>query len=207
MVCDMRLLIALVAFGTPQIASGTPRQISWWWDGRPSRKPSPVSLLSFVEKHQDIVSSVTLNCGFAVQANGSLGGNVSVPCVTAFSGLRKLKVKAELWLGEQDSIDAARKLFKQPQLAAVALSSIATKYSLGGINFDLEPHKSNASDAMAYGAFLRAIKPSINAAGARLTVDSALWTPMLKGMSSYADGVDRVLYMHTCTLAFGLERR
>ena len=150
-------------------------------------------------KHQNagIVSSVMLNCEYGIQANGTISGNISTACRKAITGLKHLKVGAELWLGEQDSIDAAHRLFANPSLAAASLVHTIDEFGLDGINFDLEPGRSNASDAKAYGTFLRAIRPAVNTAGARLTVDAALWTPMLAQMGAYEDAVDRVLYMHS----------
>ena len=173
------------------------RNVSWWWDGRAVRSPNASALLDWVAPNVDICSSVMLDCDFSVRDNGTLSGKISPECVVAIKGLKALGVGAELWLGEQDSIDAAHQLFAAPQAAASALTKVITKFGLTGINFDLEPSSSNDTDATAYAAFLRAIKPAINGAGARLTVDSALWTPMLRQMSAYSASVDRVLYMHT----------
>ena len=122
--------------------------------------------------HKDIVSSVMLNCGFQVQVNGTISGEVSSACAAAIKGLRALDVGAELWLGEQDSIDAARRLFAQPELAKDSRTRTIKEFGLSGINFDLEPAKSNTSDAAAYAAFFRAIRPALNAAGARLTLEA-----------------------------------
>jgi hypothetical protein len=188
------LLVLVLALAQPSVSA---RKVSWWWDGRPSRAPNASALLSFVSAHRDIVSSVMLNCGVQVQDNGTISGAVSSACVTAIKGLRSINVGAELWLGEQDSIDAARRLFAQPQRAQASLTQVIKKFGLSGINFDLEPAKSNASDAAAYAAFFRTIRPALNAAGARITVDAALWTTMLAQMGEYSNEVDRVLYMHT----------
>lgn len=173
-----------------------PRSVSWWWYGTGSNA-NATALLSFVAQNKDIVSSVMLYCGFGVRHDGTIGGNLSEPCVQAIPGLRQQGVGVELWLGEEDSLDAVKRLFASPQRAATALAAAVKTHGLSGINVDLEAHSSNAYDAAAFGTFLRAIRPAVNAAGARLTVDVAPFTSLLADMGAYQDAVDRVLYMHT----------
>ena len=126
------LLLALFS-----VATERPRRVSWWWDGRSSQS-NATALLSFVAQNDGIVSSVMLNCGYGVQADGTLSGEVSTACAVAIRGLRKLNVGAELWLGEQDSLNAAHRLFASPTLAAATLAKTIKAHSLAGINFDLE---------------------------------------------------------------------
>ena len=104
----------------------------------------------------------------------------------------------ELWLGESDDVEVQRRLFKRGPEAAAAVAGLVREYRLSGVNFDLESAKSvTPADAAAYAAFLAQVRPAAEAAGARTTVDSAPFSPMMNNMTALASASDRVMYMHT----------
>ena len=173
---------ALVASKSPAAA----REISWWWDD--DHHPSADGLINFCTEHRNIVSRVMLMCevftcvatdwsnasaprGTCTNNNGVGGtvtGNVSQKCQQAISALTKLGVKAELWLGEDDSISSAAYMFAHANETAASLLSVAAEHpGLSGFNFDLE---TNApffdSDRLAYSRFLSDVTHALRAAPA-----------------------------------------
>jgi hypothetical protein len=111
-------------------------------------------------------------------------------------GLRALGVEVELWLGESDDVEVQRRLFQRAPEAAAAISALVREYDLAGVNFDVESSKGvTAADGEAYAAFLGQMRRA--AGGARLTVDSAPFSLMMRNVTALAGATDRVLYMHT----------
>jgi hypothetical protein len=76
-------------------------------------------------------------------------------------------------------------------------STLCVQFGVTGWNLDIEPTTSLATDAKLYATFLGAAKPKLNAAGMRLTIATATWSPMLSDTALLAPNVDRVLNMET----------
>jgi len=149
-----------------------------------------------VGEHLDIVDSVMLQCSIGVQDDGTIGGALEPACGPAMEGLRALGVEVELWLGESDDVEAQRRLFQRAPEAAAAVSALVREYHLAGVNFDVESSKGvTAADGEAYAAFLGQMRGATG--GARLTVDSAPFSLMMRNVTALAAATDRVLYMHT----------
>ena len=178
--------------------AGARRRVSWWWDGRARRSPDPGRFLGWVGDHLDIVDSVMLQCGVGVQADGTLGGALEAACGPAMRGLRALGVEVELWLGESDDVEAQRRLFRRAPEAAAAVGALVREHRLAGVNFDVESSEGvTAADGEAYAAFLGQMRAAAAGGGARLTVDSAPFSLMMRNVTALAGATDRVLYMHT----------
>lgn len=174
--------------------------ISWWWDGR-GTKADPDSLLDFVTAHRSIVSSVQLNCGVTVGEQGTLIGNVTDACSDAIPRLLELGVVPEHWIGSGSSSNVTwhHRLFDQVDAAADVLLRLGSMHQFAGVNVDLEPKDSTSADAEPFSAFLASLRPRLNAAGMRLTVDASAsgWCPMIADVALLATAVDRVLNMRT----------
>lgn len=177
------------------------RRVSWWWNG--DSEADAADLLEFVKAHTNIVSSVFMKCGVNLAPEGNFVGDLSAACAMAAPELIKLGVQPELWLGESNNLTAHHLMFDRADDVAETLVSLGQKYELSGMNIDLEPYgdgwQSTPQDALLFADFLNKIKPRLNDAGMRLTVDVAStgWCPMIGNLAVLGDAADRILDMST----------
>jgi hypothetical protein len=191
-------------------AVGNARQISWWWDApQAASDPAVDALLSFSARHMDIVSSIFLRCGPTTKS-GTIEGQLYPACQRAIPALVKLGVKAELWLGETDDLDAARKLLDYANLDTVVEALVALQKEqpgISGFNFDLEVPSvticgSQRCDVL-YAHFLSNVRAALQRTpglAPRVTVDAAChsgegWSPVISNCSLLAAASDRALNM------------
>jgi len=180
------------------------RKVAWWWYGDDD-SADVTSVVDFVKAHPNIVSSVIMNCGPHLSKHGTFVGDLSKSCKKLIPKLVKHGVQPELWLGESDDLNAHHKLFNRSDEAAEVLVALGQKYGLKGMNIDLEANgqgtgiDSTPADAVLFADFLRKIRPRLNDAGMRLTVDvdSTGWCPILANVPLLASVSDKVMDMGT----------
>lgn len=110
--------------------------------------------------------------------NGGVGGlitgKVSPACVRVLPKLRALGIRAELWLGNDDSLVSARHLLQRPNETTTALLDLARQNPLiSGFNLDLEAGGGDVADGLLHRAFLEKASGVLSQAGLRLSSDVA----------------------------------
>jgi hypothetical protein len=160
-------------------------------------------LLLWLHKNSDIVDTLILRCGVftccrtgcgecggqlntsrcgkpagSCENNGGVGGvitgNISAACHRVLPELRALGIKAELWLGNDDSLISARHLLQRPNESSAALLDLARQNSfISGFNFDLEAGGGVVADGLLHRAFLEQVSALLSPAGLRLSSDVA----------------------------------
>ena len=170
-----------------------PRQISWWWSSPATEDdPGVKGLLNFVSNNTDIVTTIIARCGIVTcvrntsthrphstclnnnGTGGKITGELTKACMYVLPELKKLGVRVELWLGEDDSYESAQYLFKHPEETAQDLLKVADKYKgwIQGFNLDLEPGVGgNSTDVMHFSSFLGQVTKVLNAEGLRFSAD------------------------------------
>jgi hypothetical protein len=156
-----RLLLAFITVCVAQ-----QRAVSWWWTApRSPDDPGVQAFLDFCKAHRPIVTTVIMNCdvrtccrlgcgecgnakntscshGSGCTNNHGIGGvvagKVSAACEKVIPELVQMGIRAELWLGEDDSLLSAQYLISHPEATAAALVSVASKTAgIVGFNIDL----------------------------------------------------------------------
>jgi hypothetical protein len=181
------------------LAAGSGGWVSFWYYP-PAYGGSDINAtIDLLKKHEGVTTSVMLGCDHGVSADGG----VVMPsqsslglCTTTIAGLKSAKVKPELVMGGSN-ITQLRQFFASAEANIDALVKAGKSLGATGWNLDIEPTTSVAADATLYANFLSAAKPKLNAAGMRLTIATATWSPMLADTSLLAPHVDRVLNMET----------
>jgi len=77
------------------------------------------------------------------------------------------------------------------------LMKLAIRHNADGWNLDLEPQNSVSSDALVYADFCRRMKLWTDIYKLRLSVDVALWSPMIAQFELLSINVDRIYDMDT----------
>jgi len=157
-----------------------------------------------IKAHQDVISSVMLYCGHAVDSSGRFLADVSNLCDDKKGGglietIKSLGVGVEFVVADQASDPNAYHIFWSDQSNIQKMTQIAQQYKILGWNLDLEPEHVQAkpNDAKLYAAFCASLKSSLNKVGTRLTVDVAAWSPMLVNFPLLSSSVDRLMDMDT----------
>lgn len=189
--------------------------ISWpspaisWWYAADNNWPQVISMISpFVGNATTptLVTSVQSYCGYEVCDDGSVCGGLSSACAAFFPAAAALGVRNELNLDSGNcSIAAYRTLWADTTASPGVLLAAALAANATGWNIDLEPQADNckgnptgtAADAVAFAAWLTAVRDVLTPHGIRLTVDVADWSPVLSAFSTLAPAVDRLQDMET----------
>lgn len=182
----------------------------WWasrvvsmWYAPDNNWPAAVDI---VKAHPGLVTSVMSYCGVDIADNGTIISRFEPTCAGLFPALRALGVRAELATGSGNcSIDAMRALWADTAVSPRVLRDAVQTAGADGLNVDFEPQADNcagaptgdAADAALFGAWLAAVRAQLQPLGARLTVDVASWSPVLREYALLAAGVDRLLTMET----------
>ena len=88
--------------------------------------------------------------------------------------LHALGIRAELWLGNDDSLVSARHLLQRPNETATALLDLARQNSfISGFNIDLEAGGGTVVDGLLHRTFLEQVSGMLSHAGLRLSSDVA----------------------------------
>ena len=131
------------------------RSIGWWWTAPATASdPAVDAMLTFVKENTGIVSTLIMECGIVTcvhnkshgadrtqcinngGAGGKITGELSPACLRALPTLNALGIRAELWLGEDDSILSAHTLFNTPIATATALINVSARYP-GIVGFNI----------------------------------------------------------------------
>ena len=164
------------------------------------------SALAIVKAHPGLVTSVMAYCGVDIADNGTIISRFASTCAGLFPALRALGVRAELATGSGNcSIAAMRLLWADTVVSPQALRNAVALAGADGLNIDFEPQADNcagaptgdATDAALFGSWLAAVREQLRPLGARLTVDVASWSPVLREYAPLAAGADRLLTMET----------
>lgn len=211
MVCSLFLsLLFLVAATRPAAAAASPtnRTVSYWFSVSSADAIPP--FLALVSAHPAAISTVILDCGTAIAVNGSLPlPPLSAPCLAAVLGLNQLRIGVELAIGLANCSIAALRTFSTvaPAATGAALAAFARANNITGVSIDAEPQANNcagsptgsAADAIVFASGLAALRTPLNAAGVRLTICVADWSPVVGDYAVLAPAVDRLLDMETYT--------
>ena len=167
--------------------------------------PAADALLGWLHSNSDIVDTLILRCGIftccrtgcgecgaslnasrcgrpagSCENNGGVGGTISgkisAACHRVLPKLHALGIRAELWLGNDDSLVSARHLLQHPNETATALIDLAQQNSfIAGFNIDLEAGGGTFSDALLHREFLEQVSGMLSRAngGLRLSTDVA----------------------------------
>jgi len=184
------------------VAAGAPlpgRAVSFWYSPSAADVNQTIAVLS---DNRNAVTSVMLYCGHEVNNDGKVVGSVSELCDDGKGGglvpqLKGLGIGVEFVLNDGCGNVTAHKVMFADQGVPAQLATIGKAYGLYGWNLDLEPHSSAAGDASAYAAFCTQLRTMLRAAGMRLTIDVAQWSPMLSQYALLAPTVDRMMDMET----------
>jgi hypothetical protein len=187
------------------------RWVSFWY-GPASYGGSDINAtLNMLSTHRKAVTSVMVYCGHTVASDRITLDSNSTPglCLdpapgrdALFAGMKKVGVKPELCLnGGNSNISDYRRFFANAEENVADMVKIGKTFGAAGWNMDLEPQvgspSSTAADAVLYAAFCTKARAALNAAGMRLTIAVAQWSPMLSAFSVLAPTVDRLLDMET----------
>ena len=166
--------------------------------------PAADALLGWLNANSDIVDTLILRCGVFTccrtgcgecggtlnasrcgkpagtcenggGVGGTISGKVSAACHRVLPKLHALGVRAELWLGNDDSLVSARHLLQRPNETATALLDLARQNSnIAGFNIDLEAGGGTVADGLLHRAFLEQVRGTLSQAGGlRLSSDVA----------------------------------
>lgn len=188
--------------------------------------PAAEALLGWLRVNSDIVDTLILRCGVftccrtgcgecggtlntsrcgkpagSCENNGGVGGtivgHISAACRRVLPKLHTLDVRAELWLGNDDSLVSARHLLQHPNETVAALLGLAQQNSyIKGFNIDLEAGGGTLADGILHRDFLEQASESLSRAGLRLSSDVAC--------SNYAGILARPLASN-CSLLGGAD--
>eukprot|EP00039_Didymoeca_costata_P014603 m.237650 g.237650 ORF g.237650 m.237650 type:complete len:435 (+) comp16057_c0_seq35:117-1421(+) len=214
------VLLALECYGSTQQPK---RAVAWWWDApENATDPAVDGMLNFVKENKVIVTTLIMRCGIYTcnrsPANrynctnnggrgGKLVGTLMPACQRVLPILKQLGVRAELWLGEDDSIVSAHTLFANSEEFANDLIAVTAQYpSIVGFNLDLES-QGTAEDNLQYAEFLGTVTEALSKAKGgpiRFSADVSCaksgsgWSPLISNCSILGNsGVDRIMNMGT----------
>lgn len=190
-------LVVLLCWCAVSVSAGG--WVSFWYYP-PAYGGSDINAtIALLHKHKGVATSVMLGCDHGVSADGGITTPPKTSldlCTETIDGLRAAKVKPELVMGGSN-ITQLRQFFANAEANIESLVKIGQSFGATGWNLDMEPTTSAVADAKLYATFLGAAKPKLNAAGMRLTIATATWSPMLSDTALLAPQVDRVLNMET----------
>ena len=204
-------LLALVAAAAavPAVIPAPPPS-PWWaskivsfWYAPDNDWPSAVAI---VKAHPGLVTSVMSYCGVDIADNGTIISRFAPTCAGLFPALKALGVRTEIATGRGNcSIAAMRALWADTAVSPRVLRDAVQAAGADGLNIDFEPQADNcaggptgdAADAALFGTWLAAVRAQLQPLGARLTVDVASWSPVLREYALLAEGADRLLTMET----------
>jgi len=203
----LRRALLVSALASPTLAA------PWWsnasapvisfWYAPDNDWPAAVAL---VAAHAPLVTSVMSYCGVDLADDGTIIPAFHDTCASLFPALRALGVQTELATGSGNcSIDAMRRLWADTTASPRVLAAAVARANASGLNVDFEPQADackggatgTAADAALFARWLAAVRAALRPLGARLTVDVAGWSPVLREFRTLAAGVDRVLDMST----------
>ena len=101
-------------------------------------------------------------------------GNLSASCAYALPKLKKLGIRTELWLGEDDSLESALYLFDHANETADALIDLSNRYPglIDGFNYDPEPGANITQSIIdSFALFLGSVTERLNEHNLRFSVD------------------------------------
>jgi hypothetical protein len=205
----MQKLLALAALASASAALNWPNKtISWWYapDNNWPQLISQITPYTGNASSPSLVTSVQSYCGLNVNDDGTILPLFSDVCTPLFAALRTLGVRPEINLNAGNcSIDAYRTLWADLTVSPKAILTAALSANASGVNIDLEPQADNcqggatgtAADATVFAQWLSTTRRLLNAAGIRLTVDVASWSPVLSQYKTLSSSVDRLQNMET----------
>jgi len=195
-------LAAARAAAAPWWSNASAPVVSFWY-APDNNWPAAVAL---VGAHAPRVTSVMSYCGLDIADDGTIISAFHATCAGLFPALRALGVQTELATGSGNcSIDAMRRLWADTDASPRVLAAAVALANASGLNVDFEPQADRckggptgtAADAALFARWLAAVRAALHPLGARLTVDVAGWSPVLREFGALAAGVDRVLDMST----------
>jgi hypothetical protein len=209
-----RRLAAALCAGAALLAasasSAAPAGAPWWssrvvsfWYAPDNDWPSAVAI---VKAHPGLVTSVMSYCGVDIADNGTIMSRFASTCASLFPALRAINVRTEIATGSGNcSIAAMRLLWADTAVSPRVLRDAVALAGADGLNIDFEPQADNcagsptgnAADAALFGTWLAAVREQLRPLGARLTVDVASWSPVLREYAPLAAATDRLLSMET----------
>ena len=183
------------------------RKIGWWWEAPTSSSdPSIEALLNFSRHHANIMSTVLMRCGVTT-TNGTISGTLLPACETVMPILSGFGIQTELWLGQTDTVDAAVKLWSDPQRAIETLAELGSNHSeIVGFNFDFEIPSTVMCGTkrcdQAYADFLSQVRDGLLGQW-RVTADVDCadshggFAPVINNCSLLARATDKIINMNT----------
>ena len=200
-------LAALAVLALLSPASSAPwwqaKKVASFWYAPDNDWPQAVALVA-AHALANVSTSVMSYCGLDIRDDGTIVPAFSPVCASLLPALRAVGVEAELVTNSGNcSIAAMRRLWADLTVSPRVLGDAVRAAAASGLNIDFEPQADNckgaptgdAADAVAFAAWLGAVRAAV--APARLTVDVASWSPVLREYATLARGVDRLLDMST----------
>eukprot|EP00239_Pterosperma_sp_CCMP1384_P007260 CAMPEP_0197851996 /NCGR_PEP_ID=MMETSP1438-20131217/19417_1 /TAXON_ID=1461541 /ORGANISM="Pterosperma sp., Strain CCMP1384" /LENGTH=310 /DNA_ID=CAMNT_0043465825 /DNA_START=367 /DNA_END=1299 /DNA_ORIENTATION=+ len=186
------------------------RRVTWWYAPTNYMANDAAAVLAKLKQHRNAVTNVVLNCGYYVSTGGVVSFNEKFKGVcdegnhdgngnSVIANLTKEGIDVEIAIDAGScAISLYHELFANNETLGALLEIKKALGPISGISFDLEPQPTSApADALLYAKFLSGLKPHLNAAGMRLTVWVAAWSPMLKNYAALAPAVDKLFDMET----------
>ena len=153
------------------------------------------------EGGSEVATSFFLYCGLVVNATGELATPGSIgptgppllnpECARMVIGLGEMGVGAEPVIGA--SLPALRVAFAAPAASINSLSKLVRTYKLAGISWDVEPANSTREDGQKFAKYLSALRAALAPLGARVTLYSNAFTPLISDIALLSQSIDRVL--------------
>jgi hypothetical protein len=148
-----------------------------------------------------VATSLLLYCGHRINATGGLSAPpgvrtaasplLSAGCVTMVGGLAEIGIGAEAVIGAE--LLAVRAMFASPQPSIISISALVRTQKLAGISWDIEPANSTTEDAQKFAAYLSSLRAALAPLGARVTLYSNAFSPIIEDVALLSTSVDRVL--------------
>ena len=195
------------------------RNVTFWYTPAAYGGGDIDTLVSLMSNHSNTVGSVILECKHSLNSTHPLGVNCAEPfdelpatckpwastCLKTAEGLTAAGIRVELLIGGPDGAGTGPSTNWTPSAFEAANAStfaatmveVAKRYNATGINMDLEPDQGGGPTLLPgpYAAYLKTVKPILNAGGLRLTADVAAWCKMTSDYALLAPAVDRLLNM------------
>lgn len=129
-----------------------------------------------------VATSVMVDCGDEIQADGTLTRGNFTGCESLISAVQAMGIGAErLIQSAGDKIGPLRAMYAAPEPSIGALVALAKEQKLRGISWDVEPEKDAAgkrlthADAVQYARYLSKLRAELNPLGVRLTTYNEIW--------------------------------
>ena len=156
------------------------------------------------EGGSNVATSMFLYCGHTINATGDLSAPrwapegaqassllLNVGCVEMAGGLTTLGIGSEPVIGA--SLPALRAMFASPDPSIKSISELVRTEKLAGVSWDVEPANSTTEDATKFAAYLSSLRVALAPLGARVTVYSNAFSPIIENVTLLSTSIDRVL--------------